>query len=151
MKDEGGRRKERFQISDCRFQIGGQGDSAKAWVADNLHVVVGHSLNHYFPVHSSAHGPPRGLCLTIRREIHQILQLSVLEILQRAKQQRVRLLERLLEQRSVQRRLQPGVQVEVKVEIQARTRAPTQVAIQVSIRRKIRPGMRGEIGRETER
>ncbi len=102
--------------------------------------------NHHFPVESSAHGPPRGLYLAIRREIHQVVQLPILQATQPMKQRWVRLLKRLLKRPAIQRRIRPRIQVEVKVEIQEQTHVPTQHAIQSSIR----PDIRRDILRETQ-
>ena len=109
--------------------------------------------NLHFPVHSSAQGPPRGLCLAIRREIHQVMQLPILQAMQRGKQRRVRLLKRLLKRRAIQRRIQPRIQVEIKVETQVPTYVPTRRATQVRIRadihREIRRRIQGDVRRET--
>jgi len=98
-----------------------------------LSVVSGPGLSHYFPVHPSAHGPPRGPCLAIRREIHQVKQRPLLQAVQPVKQRRFRLPKRRLKRRAILRRIRPKVQVEVEVEIQAETQVPTPVATQSSI------------------
>jgi hypothetical protein len=110
--------------------------------------VVRHGRNHYFPVHSSAQGPPRGLCLAIRREIPQVVQRWILQAIQPAKQRRDRLLKRLLKRRAIQRRMQPKVQVKVEVEIQAETHVPTQRTTQSNIRPDVHRGVLRET-RET--
>jgi hypothetical protein len=120
---------------------------AGVWpVPDNLHVVVGHGRNHNSPVHSSAQGPPRGLCLAIRREIHQAIQLPILEAIQPAKQRRIRLPKRLLKRRAIQRRIRLAIQVTTQVAIQAQTHVPTQRATQSSMR----PAIRRDVLRETQ-
>jgi hypothetical protein len=119
--------------------------TGKPGLAGCLHIVVRRSLSHYFPVHSSAYGPPRGGCLAMRRENHQVVQLPLLQAVQLAKQRRVRLPKRLPKRRTIRRRMQPKVQVEVEVEIQAETHVPTQVTTQSSIR----PDVHREILRET--
>ena len=100
-------------------------------VADHPYVVVRHGRNRHFPDHSSAHGPPRGLGLATRREIHPANKWPILEDIRPAEQRRVRLprrlLKRLLEQRVIQHRIRRMIQVEVEVEIQAKTQVPTQV------------------------
>jgi len=121
--------------------------AAGPWVAGNLHVVVGDGRNHNSPVHSSAQGPPRGLCLAIRREIHQAMQLLILQAIQPGKQRRVRLLKRLLKRRAIQRRIQPGIQVEIKVEIQVEVQVEVQVEMQLIIRPSKRREIRGEVRR----
>jgi hypothetical protein len=124
---------------------------ARVWpVPDNLYVVVRHGRNHNSPVHSSAQGPPRGLCLAIRREIHQVKQRPILQAIQPAKQRRIRLPKRLLKRRAIQRRIRLAIQVTIQVAIHAQTPVRTQRATQVSIRRTIRREIRGEIRRETQ-
>jgi hypothetical protein len=119
-------------------------------VPDNLHVVVGDGRNHNSPVHSPAQGPPRGLCLAIRRGIHQVKQRQILEAIQPVKQRWVRLLKRLLKRRAIQRRIRLAIQVTTQVATQVPTHVPTQVATQFSIRRKTRPEIRGDTWRKSE-
>jgi hypothetical protein len=119
-------------------------------VARSLYVVVRHSRNHNSPVHSSAQGPPRGLCLAIRRGIHRVKQLAILEAIQPAKQRRVRLPKRLLKRRAVQRRMRLAIQVATQVATHVQTHVPTQRATQLSIHRRTRRRIRGDIRRETQ-
>ena len=115
-------------------------------VRRELYVVVRHDLGLYFPVHSSAHRPPRGLGQPIPLGIRQARQRPILEAIQPAEQRRVRLLKRLLEQRAVQRRMRLVIPVEIQVATQVPTRVPTPVATQ----RSIRSDEHREIRRETQ-
>ena len=108
--------------------------TAEARVAGGPYVVARHGWNHHFAVHSSAQGPPRGLCVAIRREIHRVVQLPILQATQPMKQRWVRLLKRLLKRRATRRGMRLAIQVTTQVAIHAPTRVPTQVATQSSIR-----------------
>ena len=125
--------------------------TAEARVAGGPYVVARHGWNHHFAVHSSAQGPPRGLCVAIRREIHRVVQLPILQATQPMKQRWVRLLKRLLKRRAIQRRVRLAIQVTTQVAIQVQTHVPTQRATQVSIRRKTRRRIQGDTRPKTWR
>jgi hypothetical protein len=104
-----------------------------------LHIVIRFSKpdllkNPHFPVHSSAQGPPRGLCLTVQLSRHQSLQRPVLETRNRRVRRCVGLLERLLERLCVQLRILRQIRPAKQLATQVPKRVPTPVATQFSIR-----------------
>jgi hypothetical protein len=100
---------------------------------------------HDFPVESSAHPLPRGLCLAMRREIHQVIQRPILQATWLAKQRRVRFIKRLLEQCAVQRRERLVTRAAMQVAIQVQTQVPTQRTTQSNVG----PDVHRDILRET--
>jgi len=106
--------------------------------------------NLHFPVHSSAQGPPRGLCPATQVSKCQNLQRPRLRTRNRRVRRGIGLLERLLEQPCERLLFQRGTRLAKQLAIQVQTQVPTQVAIQVSIHRTTRRGIRGDIRRETQ-
>jgi len=74
----------------------------------------------------TAHRPPRGPYLAIRREIHRVVQLPILQAIQPMKKHRVRLPKRLLKRRAVQRLMRLAIQVTTQVATHVQTHVPTQ-------------------------
>ena len=102
--------------------------------------------NLHFPVHSSAQGPPRGLCPATQVSKCQNLQRPRLRTRNRRVRRGIGLLERLLEQPCERLLFQRGTRLAKQLAIQVQTQVPTQVATQFSIR----PDVRRDILRETQ-
>ena len=100
--------------------------------------------DHNSAAHSTAHRPPGGQHLWVKRKTRRSPQPRGLRLEHQAEQLREQRLEQLLEQSVVQRRIQAAIQREIQVAIQPLVQLTTQAITQPTI---LLPELRGELRR----